>query len=440
MGKPVREEPAYLMTMADGTIKQVNPSTGTRVWTVPGRSERPLLRQEVTAGPVSDTDWTHGCPFCSARYLETPPEKARIVGEDGELVANTSAEQLFDTVAEFRVVPNLFEIVSYAYWHENYGFELSPQEAQRKADYLSTDHGRRHVMAVQSAKMRLAGMSAEEISAMDHERIIEQADSFFGGGHDVVISRRHWVDGARSTAELASAGCLSVDEHELYTRLTIFAMKNLYEGNPYVRYVAVFQNWLKEAGASFDHLHKQLVAIDEFGDNVDRVVARVRENANFFNDNGVDYAARRGLLIAENDSAIAYAGFGHRYPTIEIFSKSDHVYPWEHSDREVREMSDLIHAIHRGAGREVPCNEEWHHVPPKVGVPIPWRINIKWRVSTVAGFEGDTKIYINTLSPYEIKQQLVARLLEMRAEGSIAEIRIGDECSDVRNQLRYSSH
>ncbi|MCL1906606.1 MAG: DUF4921 family protein [Propionibacteriaceae bacterium] len=439
MGIPVAPQPAFLMTMGDGTIKQVNPSTGTRVWTVSGRSERPLPREDKNSGPVSDTDWTHACAFCSARYLETPPEKSRIIRDRWQLLENTPAEQLFETLAEFRVVPNLFEIVSYAYWHENYGFELTQAEAARKLHYLSTDQGRRHVMAVQSAKMRLAGKSSEEIASMDHDRIIEQADSFFGGGHDVVIARRHWADGARSTAELASAGCLSVEEHEQYTRLTIHTMNNLYQTNPHVRYVAVFQNWLQAAGASFDHLHKQLVAIDEHGDNVDRVISRVRANENFFNDSGVNYAIDQNLLIAENDGAVAFAGFGHRYPTIEIFSKSSHVYPWEHTDLEVREMSNLIHAIHAASGREVPCNEEWHHVPPQVGEPMPWRINIKWRVSTVAGFEGDTKIYINTLSPYHIKEQVTARLLELRAQGIIAPLRIGDECSTTKDCLKYAS-
>ena len=32
----------YLMRMPDGTQKQMNPFTGTEVWTVPGRGHRPL--------------------------------------------------------------------------------------------------------------------------------------------------------------------------------------------------------------------------------------------------------------------------------------------------------------------------------------------------------------------------------------------------------------
>ena len=439
MGISIVSHPGYLTTMGDGTVKQINPSTGTRVWTVPWRGSRPLVLPEPEAKPISDTDWNYGCVFCSARYAETPPEKARIVQDDGwKLVERVPVENLFDTVAEFRLVPNLFEIVSYDYWRENYGYVLPADLAAHKQAYLSTEKGKRHICAVQSAKLRQLGKTTEEIDQLDENQLISQADGFFGGGHDVVVARRHWVDGARTTAELASSGTLTPDEHEQYLHMTLHAMRNLYSANRYTRYVATFQNWLRPAGASFDHLHKQLVAIDEHGTNTDQVLQRVRDNLNFFNEYGVNYANYHNLLIAENASAIAFAGFGHRYPTIEVFSKSMKVYPWEHSDRELRDMSDIIHAIHVATGPEVPCNEEWHHAPVDIDVPMPWRINIKWRISTMAGFEGDTKIYINTISPKEVRDIVTRRLQELRTAGQLSDLRIAEECSGIPNPLKYN--
>ena len=35
---------------------------------------------------------------------------------------------------------------------------------------------------------------------------------------------------------------------------------------------------------------------------------------------GVDYAAYNGLLVASNEHAVAFAGFGHRYPTLKMYS------------------------------------------------------------------------------------------------------------------------
>jgi len=73
-----------LTRLADGTVKQISPFTGTEVWTVPGRANRPISHPVAEVRPLEEADRTHSCAFCSARYLETPPEKARVVrGADG---------------------------------------------------------------------------------------------------------------------------------------------------------------------------------------------------------------------------------------------------------------------------------------------------------------------------------------------------------------------
>jgi len=108
---------------------------------------------------------------------------------------------------------------------------------------------------------------------------------------------------------------------------TVESLLRLYEINRYAPYVAVFQNWLKPAGASIDHLHKQLVAIDERGVQNELAIQRLRSNPNLYNEAAVNYASYHNLLLAENDYAVAFAGFGHRYPSIEIYSKSEHAWP-----------------------------------------------------------------------------------------------------------------
>ena len=55
-------EPEYVMTMADGTVKQLNPFTGTEVWTVPGRGNRPLGH---AAGEHPVIDRTREGAYCA---------------------------------------------------------------------------------------------------------------------------------------------------------------------------------------------------------------------------------------------------------------------------------------------------------------------------------------------------------------------------------------
>ncbi|SPT74602.1 Uncharacterised protein [Arcanobacterium haemolyticum] len=431
--------PPPITKMADGTIKQINPFSGTEVWTIPGRANRPIEITHTDVRPIDPNRLGHSCAFCTQRILETPPEKARIVRKrDDAVVYRGTNVDMLTREWEFRRIPNLFEILSFDYWAKNYDYRLPASARGRLEAYMADPAGRSHVMKVLRMKLRNT-YTDDEFGALTDQGIVELAYPLFGGGHDLIVARRHFVDGATDTSQLASAGTLTPQEHEWYIRLTVDAMHDLYQQNRYARYVQVFQNWLKPAGASFDHLHKQLVAIDQRSVNGKLEVERVRQNPNLYNEAAVDYAGYHNLVLAENRHAVAIAGFGHRYPTLEVWSKSPVCQPWEHSDDERRGMSDLIHAMHAATGADVPTNEEWHCKPIDADVSMPWKVLIKWRVSTLAGFEGGTKIYVNTIDPWALRDRVVPRLLELRAEGAIAHnISIASECSNEPNSLKYN--
>ncbi len=430
-----------LSTMADGTVKQINPFSGTEVWTVPGRGHRPLGLAGTDPRPLDPLEAGRYCAFCECRYHETPPEKARAVrdGDRWRTLSRIGPETMGASVAEFRRIPNLFEIVSYDYWHANYGYTMGPEADEHRRSYLAHPEGREHVLRVLYQRWIAAGHTDEQWAALSTEDKLAASRGFFGGGHDVIVARRHYVDGATHEDQLASSGSLSVREHAQYVDFTVEALADLYAGNRYARYVAVFQNWLKPAGASFDHLHKQLVAIDDRGVQTELELQRLRANLNLYNEMAVDYAGYHNLVVAENEHAVAFAGFGHRYPSLEVYSKSAHCRPWEHTPEERRGMSDLLHACHAATGPAVPCNEEWHHQPPDVDLPMPWRIVLKWRVSTLAGFEGGTKIYLNTIDPWNLRDRVVPQLQVLRGQGRIAaDIAIATECACTPNSLRYN--
>ena len=139
----------------------------------------------------------------------------------------------------------------------------------------------------------------------------------------------------------------------------------------------------------------------------------------------------------KRDHALALAGVGHRYPTVEIYSTAAANRPWEHSADALRGMSDMLHACHAATGPLVPTNEEWHYRPVGASVAMPWRINLKWRISTLAGFEGGTKINVNTIAPGMLREQMVAAMVPLRDAGTIAPLAVGDECSHRTGALNY---
>lgn len=469
----------YLRRLCDGTVKQLSPFTGTEVWTVPGRANRPLRLPQVEVRPLSSHMHTHTCAFCSGRYLETPPEYARIVrfasvkdddaasadagarttgsgnagsaaagartkasGANARLGANAGAgdtwhtffgllpEYLDQSVAEFRRIPNLFEILPFNYWQANYGFKLPERCRDRLENYLADAAGYEHLRAIVSAKLRASGAGDAEIADLNLSDIRRHSAGFFGGSHDVLVARRHWRDDAVDTTGLAGSATLSVSEHRVWTQWAVNAMHAQYLQNKHVKYVAVFQNWLRPAGASFDHLHKQVVGVDSLGASLQAEIARVNANGNIYRA-FVDWAYRAGLVVAANDGAVALAGVGHRYPSLEVYSTGPVSEPWLMEPEQVDAVSDLAHALHQATGTQVPLNEEWHYRAPGVAKEMPWRVVLKWRVSTLAGFEGATKIYLNTIDPRSLRERVVRELQQLRTSqaGTLAPgIRIGNEC------------
>ncbi|MDD5674813.1 MAG: DUF4921 family protein [Chitinivibrionales bacterium] len=435
----IREED-FINKKPDGTVKQINPFTANEVWTVPGRAGRPLANvKPATLTPLARHTEDDYCDFCFKNYLETPPEKSRIVLEGGQYVekSHQSVDELYRTRALFRRIPNLFEIVSYDYWSRNFDYRLSDATARWRDSYLSNPRGLEHVLSIVNKKLLLQGHSRQAVDAMSATEKLEIANAFFGGSHEVIVVDRHYDPAAQYESDLFSSGSMTPDEHYQYFKFVVGSLHNLFEGNRYIRYVSVFQNWLRPGGASFDHLHKQLVAIDEWGTSIEREVELARNDMNIYNANTVNYAGYHNLVIAENEHAIAFADFGHRFPTVAVYAKSAETFPWVLHAEELRGFSDIVHGIHAAMGPFIPCNEEWYYQPLDAIYPLPWHILIKWRVTTLAGFEGGTKIYVNTLSPEDIRNQLVPQLFDLRYRGKIAPFTIAMECSCKPNSLKY---
>ena len=435
-----RIDRSMIQVMPDGTEKHINPFTGTEVWYIPGRRNRPIFTsREDDAAEFQHQHPEDYCNFCPARYFNTPPEKSRIlrVGDQFIMQENVPPESIFGQPAEFRRIGNLFEIVTINYWKKNFTYRLSQRNREWKEAYLSSEIGKNHVLSMINMKLKYSGLDEEDVKSIMPSEKYEMADAFFGGGHELVIPRRHYIDGAQYDNQLASSGELSPEEHFWYFKFTIEATKDIYENNRYVRYVAIYQNWLKEAGASFDHLHKQLVALDEWGVSLEREMDLAYKNPNIYNEAAANHASYNNFVLCENDYAMAFVDLGHRHPTIAVYSKSNHCWPAEHTDDELRGVSNVVHAIHAASGPGISCNEEWYYMPRDSIVSIPWHVLIKWRINIAAGFEGGTKIYVNPMSLNELRDQVVPRLFDLRTHGKIAWLQIAEECPVRPNSLQY---
>ena len=147
--------------MPDGTVKQINPFTGTEVWAVPGRGDKPLMNEiPATSKEIDHSGYGKYCSFCEARYYEVPPEKARLVKDGGQyrVLTRVPPDAYTDTVAEFRRLGNLFEIVTIDYWKKNYDYRLTKDAAAWRDSYLAIPRGAEHIDAVLNYKLKMSSL------------------------------------------------------------------------------------------------------------------------------------------------------------------------------------------------------------------------------------------------------------------------------------------
>ena len=428
-------------TLADGSLRILNPVVGEEVWTVPGRNQRPNANDARKAPEPLDPglDLDAVCHFCQKNSEHTPAEKSRVVREGNgyRVLEKQTAEQALARPALFRRVPNLFEIVPMDFWKRNYGFRLSPLQRQWKDAYLSTPKGRAHVLGVIDEKLEHQGRTPAEIAALGEDAKLEIADAFFGGSHDLIVSGRHYQEGARTKADLLSSGSLSLEEHFLFLSFTLNAVSEIHRENQYVKHVAVYQNWLAQAGASFDHLHKQVLGVDTWGAGIHRRLEVLRRFPPFYNQVLLQALKARGLVLAENSVAVAVVEPGHIYPCLAVYSKSAASDPQGLAPDELKGFSDLLRAVHAAAGPRVPCNEEWYFRPRSSEPAMPFHVLVKWRVNIPAGFEGGSEIHINPLFPEQVRDRMLPGLQELAALGELPGATVGADCSCEDGCLRY---
>jgi galactose-1-phosphate uridylyltransferase len=430
--------------MPDGTLKMTNPLTGRTAWWVPGRGDRP---NTPLAAPSMEHGQTHEpedyCAFCPVNLFQTPPEIERRVqdGNGYRSLWHPLPQKIRGQSHAFRRVANLYEIVTLNYWRRNYDYRGVAMQREWAEAYKSDPDGREHLLALMRMKHGSLKAAGVNVPTMSDQQLLAEADSFFFGCHQLILGERHYRRGASygKAETLHGSGAFTPDEHHEYVRFTAAAIKEIYDCNRYVRYVATFQNWLRPSGASVDHLHQQLVGLDDWGTMVSREVEITRGDPNFYNAFVVNFAGYNNLVIAENEHAILFADIGHRSPTLAVFSKAKNLRPFEHTPEELRGVSDLVHACHAAQGSSMSCNEEWYYQPRDCLVPIPFHIYIKWRVNNPAGFEGGTSIFINPLRPIDVRDRIVPDMFRLRAEGRISQnIRIAEECPVEPNSLKYN--
>jgi len=106
------------------------------------------------------------------------------------------ARDLHKTPAAFRRVSNLFEIVPFAYWSEERGFQPAKDVLDWQESYLADPDGERHVRRMLEAKLPRLGIPIEEVRRLSLKGLRGRSLPFFAGSHELIIPRRHLIPDA----------------------------------------------------------------------------------------------------------------------------------------------------------------------------------------------------------------------------------------------------
>jgi galactose-1-phosphate uridylyltransferase len=422
-------ETPLIENLPDGTLRHFHPVTEREVRNVLGRTFRPnrARKDAPPPQPLNGTRHRTTCDFCSARRLETPPEKTRWFKDaSGSWVSRSfiPPSEVLEGPCDFRRIANLYEIVPYDTWVKCHGFQPTDDRRAWREAYLSDPTGTKHIETLARHKLRKAGWDAERLAALDRATAHRLTEGLFFGSHDLIVSDPHYRPDARMDNEVLGSGDMDPDHHHHYLLAATETAKDILDHNPLARYVAVFQNYLAPSGASFEHLHKQVVGMDVPGPYPTALLKSAREIPDLFQRRFLEPSLSRGWVIAGNAHALAVAAFGVEYPSVWVFSRSRASRPWELSTEEMRGFSDILQACHAATGSDIATNEEWNYAP--LGEPglIPFHVTLKWRVNVHAGFEGVSGVIISPLGPNEVRDRMVERLRVLQAEGRLGDVNI----------------
>jgi len=187
--------------------------------------------------------------------------------------------------------------------------------------------------------------------------------------------------------------------------------------DPKMKYILIFKNYGREAGASLEHAHSQLIATPVVPKRVESEVNGVARHYEFrdrcvFCDIVDQELADRKRIVEENESFISFVFFAGRFPYETWILPKKHCSRFENITK--KEVMHLSQVLKRTLMRISKCLNDpaYNYVIHTLPVNwegenyYHWHIEIMPKLTKVAGFEWGTGFYINPVLPEDAAKNL----------------------------------
>ncbi|MBN1544855.1 galactose-1-phosphate uridylyltransferase [Candidatus Woesearchaeota archaeon] len=219
------------------------------------------------------------------------------------------------------------------------------------------------------------------------DRFFTYADAY--GVHSVIVE----------TPE-HSKQMIDLSEDELMELLRVYANRIADRLNePDIKYVAVFKNEGPKAGTSIVHSHSQLISLNIVPPTVREKLDAVKKHPSCPYCDIIKIENKSLRHVHEDDTTVTFTPYASRFNfEVWIVPKSHYRTLMDFSDDE---LFDLASALKRVLRKLKELNANFNmaiYYAPK-GEDLHFHIEILPRIATWAGFELETGIIINVVSP-----------------------------------------
>ncbi len=185
----------------------------------------------------------------------------------------------------------------------------------------------------------------------------------------------------------------------------------LFLSKEYVKYVSIFRNHGAEAGASLSHAHSQIIATPI----IPQIIRReLEESIDHWNKHGkclfcevVEKEKTGPRLVWENNSFVAFAPWASVHPfEFWLFPKRHQSTILDMTSDEVRSLAMAFRVCFGGLRRlmnDPPYNFGFHMISNQF---YHWHLEVYPNITSWAGFEKSTGMFINVISPEEASSSL----------------------------------
>ncbi|WP_455364341.1 galactose-1-phosphate uridylyltransferase [[Eubacterium] cellulosolvens] len=172
----------------------------------------------------------------------------------------------------------------------------------------------------------------------------------------------------------------------------------------YVRYISVFRNYRREAGASQSHPHSQLITLPFIPSVIMQEIERFRIYLNKGECILCDLISKEGSkrVIWKGSSFTVLAPWFSASPYEVWIIPNRHMASYPEINREeILELSAVFHSIFESLSMSLndPPHNFWIHNAPSFIDNFHWHIEIIPKTGEIGGLEQSTAVYINPILP-----------------------------------------